>query len=298
MKIMKCAICGDKQKIELLYKESVDFEKVDKNTFSARRIPEKVHYQLQRCNNCGLIISSPILSPDKIKHLYKESEFTYTEEVPSLRKTYGWYLGQTLKHTGENPKLLEIGAGNGFFLEEVKKMGIKDFWGVEPSKQAIQKAKPGIREKMIAGFFPHPRIMANSFDVICVFQTLDHIITPNTFLKECHTALKKGGVILTILHDTSGLSVKILGERSPIFDIEHIYLFNKENLARIFEKNKFKVLSVFDVKNSYPLRYWLRMFPLPNTVKKVIYELVRLVKLDKLEVAHQAGNIGIIAQKS
>jgi len=30
-----------------------------------------------------------------------------------------------------------------------------------------------------------------------------------------------------IVHDTKGLSVKIFGEKSPIFDIEHIFLFNK-----------------------------------------------------------------------
>src|SRR3989344_6508466 len=139
MKIMKCAICGDKQNTELRYKESIDFEKVDKNTFSARRIPEKVHYQLLRCNNCGLIISSPILSTDKIKYLYKESDFTYSEEVPSLKKTYSYYLKHALKYVGKNPKLLEIGSGNGFFLEEVKTIGIKDFWGVEPSRSAIDK---------------------------------------------------------------------------------------------------------------------------------------------------------------
>ncbi len=297
MRKMKCAICGGDEKSEILFKESIDFNKVDKDTFSARRVPEKVHYQLLRCNNCRLIYSSPILSEDKIKLLYRESKMTYSEEIPSLKKTYGNYLKEALKYLPKNPKLLEVGGANGFFLEEAMQLGIKDVWAVEPSHEAIKQAPPDIQKRMIEDFFPSNKIKNHAFDIICVFQTLDHVIDPNGFLQSCLGALKRGGVLLCILHDTEGLSVKLLGESSPIFDIEHIYLFNKQNLAKIFEKNGFKTLDVFNVKNDYPLRYWIRMFPIPASFKSVIMGFLQLVKLDQVDISLRAGNIGIIAQK-
>lgn len=297
MQTIKCAICDTNQKANILFAQSIDFSKVDKNTFSARRIPEKVHYQLLKCKNCGLIFSSPILPPNKIKLLYRDSTVTYNEEIPSLKKTYGNYLKIALKYASLNPSLLEIGSGNGFFLEQVKEMGLKDFWGIEPGRGAIQMARKDIKRRLIQGFFPTKQIQNKLFDIICVLQTLDHIIDPNKFLKECLKALNRGGIILCILHDTEGLSVKLLGERSPIFDIEHIYLFNKSNLKKIFENDGFRVVEIFDVKNNYPLLYWLRMLPLPGVIKFTLVQLVKLVKLDKLEIALKAGNIGIIAQK-
>src|SRR5258708_1364252 len=108
------------------------------------------------------------------------------------------------------------------------------------------------------------------FDIICCFHTLDHIVNPNLFLANTYVLLKKGGKIVFIVHDTDGLSVRLFGEKSPIFDIEHIYLFNKNSLGRLFKKNHFIVDEIFSVKNTYPLTYWLRMSPIPKLVKHIL----------------------------
>ncbi len=55
------------------------------------------------------------------------------------------------------------------------------------------------------------------------------------------------------------LQAKILRDRSPIIDVEHIYLFNKITLSRLFTEANFAVLNVGDIKNSYPINYWLRL---------------------------------------
>ncbi|MBI2617088.1 class I SAM-dependent methyltransferase [Candidatus Gottesmanbacteria bacterium] len=298
MQKMRCALCGRDEKPQLLYPESINFERISKETFSARRIPEKVHYRLMRCQRCTLIYSSPILTEDKIKLLYKQSKLTYAEEIPSLKKTYGDYLSKTLPFVNKNPHLLEIGGGNGFFLEKALELGVTKVNGIEPSRSAINAARSDIKKKLIADFFPSEKIKPSSYDIICIFQTLDHVTDPNRFLRACHTALRKNGVVLCILHDTEGLSVKILGEHSPIFDIEHIYLFNKKTLQLIFEKNNFTPLVTFSVVNTFPLRYWIRMFPFPSIIKPLFLSLLQNIHLDNLPLSMRAGNIGIIARKS
>ena len=242
MRIMQCALCGKKEDVVLLYKENINPAKVNKKTYSARRIPEKVHFRLLQCKNCGLIVSSPIFPEEKIRFFYRQSTVTYQKEIPALVQTYGYYLGKTLKYLPRNPKLLEIGCGNGFFLEKARQLGIMDVWGIEPAREAAAQASKGIKKRIIVDFFPTASIKPESFDIICIFQTLDHILDPNIFLKACYKILKKGGIVLCIVHDSNGLSVKLLGENSPIFDIEHIYLFNKKNLAKTFEKNGFMFL--------------------------------------------------------
>lgn len=298
MKIIQCAICKTNKHTSVLFDETMDFKTIDADIFSARRIPDQVHYQLLECHQCGLIFSSPILEEKVLKKLYRDSKLTYDHEIDSLKTTYGNYLQQTLKYAVKNPKLLEVGGGNGFFLEQAKDLGVQDVSGVEPSQHAVDQARGDIKKKMIVDFFPSKKIKPLSKDIICVFQTLDHITDPNSFLKACHKTLKKDGLVLTILHDTQGLSVKILKEKSPIFDIEHIFLFNKKTLAKIFEQNGFETVEVFAVKNTFPIRYWIRMFPLPKFVKKSITQLLKFVGLDGLPITLGAGNIGIIARKS
>jgi SAM-dependent methyltransferase len=295
---LQCAICGEKQQTIVLYTENFDNKKIDKKTFSARRIPDRVHFRLMKCLNCGLIFSNPIFSLTKIKALYRQSGFDYQDESVFLKKTYSKYLKQSIKNDViRDTRLLDIGCGNGFFLEAALDLGIKNVYGIEPGKQSVLKAKAILKKRIKIGFFDNKSYKNNTFDIICCFQTLDHIVNPNEFLTNVYKVLRKNGKALFIVHNTDGLSVKLFGEKSPIFDIEHMYLFNKSNLEQIFLKNNFKTVETFDIKNTYPLYYWFKMSPLPPFLKKITLIFLETVGLKNYAISLNAGNIGIIAQK-
>ncbi len=302
MVITQCAVCGKKQNLVELYPQTINFNKVNEETFSARRTPDRMHYRFVKCVNCGLIFSNPILKTGEINKFYKKSFFAYTNESDYLRKTYKYYFEQSLKKLSvKNTKklnVLEIGCGNGFFLDEIKNtLGIKSVFGVEPGKPSVDKAPENIRKQIKVSILKPNLFKDSSFDVICCFHTLDHIANPNNFLKICHKLLKRNGVAILIVHNTDGLSVKLFGERSAIFDIEHIYLFNPKSLSSIFEKNNFSVKNIFNVKNKYPLIYWLRMVPLPKLVKLTVLKFLGITGFGKIPLSVSPGNIGIVAQK-
>jgi len=298
MKSIQCAICGENEKIEELYKESLNLRNITKKTFSARRTPDRMHYRFVKCLVCGLIFSNPILEQNKIIDLYKKSTFDYGTESEFLKKTYGYYLLPLLKNAKrEKIKLLDIGCGNGFFLEEAKDMGVKQVYGIEPGRESVKQAPKWLQKTIKIGMLDKKSFKQNTYDIVCCFHTLDHIVDPNAFLQIIYSILKKGGKALFIVHDTSGLSVKLFGEKSPIFDIEHIYLFNKSNLAKLFKKNNFTVIKNFDVKNNYPLQYWIRMTPLPKILKNPLIAGLKKIKREQFPLSLRAGNIGIVVKK-
>lgn len=292
-----CAICGDIQNSEILYPEQLDLMQLNKKIFSARRTPDHIHYQINKCLKCGLLFSSPVLKENRILSLYKNSNIDYIKLIPYIKQTYSNYLSKFLPTITDDFRILDIGCGNGFFLEEAKRLGFKYVYGIEPSKKAVSKARKDIRKNIKIGIFQQKIFPKSYFNVVTCFQTLDHLIDPVICIKTTYEILKKGGIVYFIVHNTEGLSVKLFKEKSAIFDIEHIYLFNKNTLKKIFYNQGFKKIKVFDIKNKYPLGYWVKMIPIPISLKKYLLNILKFTGLERIPVAIKAGNIAIIAFK-
>jgi SAM-dependent methyltransferase len=294
-----CALCGKKQQVKTLYPATFKEKELSEKTYSARRFPDKIHYRILKCEKCSLIFSSPILPARKSSMFYKESLCNYNDQIPYLIKTYFEIIKKIKKHLPESPKVLEVGCGSGFFLKAIKDFGFtKKVFGVEPSKNMVFQADPSLKNKIKVDFFKSGLFSKESFDLILCFHTLDHVANPNDFVKEAFSILKKGGYIIVIVHDTEGLSAKLFGERSAIFDIEHVYLFNKKTLNLLFSRNKFEVVKIFNVVNVYPLSYWIKMSGFSLAVKKIASYFINILKLNKISLPIPAGNIGLIAKKS
>lgn len=292
-----CAICGVKAPKKILYKQNFNLKDINENVFSARRLPDGIHYRILKCLSCGLLFSSPIFPETILNKLYKESKVTYQEQISDLAKTYGIYLKELEKYQVKKGRILEIGCGNGFLLIQAKKQGYRELYGVEPSKEAIAKTPREIRKNIKGGLFKKGLYQKNFFDVVCFFQTFDHISRPDEFLKNCFDVLKPGGLVLAFNHNASSLSALVLGEKSPIVDIEHTYLYNPETMPIIFKKNKFQVLCVGPSFNIYSLSYLIYLAPIPALIKNYLLWIMEKSGVSKLKFKARIGNMVLIAKK-
>ena len=292
-------MCTEKQQVKTLYPATFDAKNISKGIYSARRKPDKIHYRILRCERCSLVFSSPILPTKKIANFYRKSLCNYKDQIPYLIKTYFGIVDQIKKDLPKDPKVLEVGCGNGFFLKALVDLDFtSNIFGVEPSSKMVIEADSVLRSKIKVNIFKSDLFPRNNFDLILCFHTLDHMFDPKEFVKGTYSMLKKNGYVVVVVHDTEGLSVKLFGEKSAIFDIEHIYLFNKETLRKIFTRNSFKVIKVFNLVNNYPLNYWMQMSGFPHIVKKYAKFVFDTLGIGKRGISIPAGNIALIAKKN
>lgn len=297
MREIVCAVCRKKTSVRIVYPANLIEHKISPLTYSSRRIPDKVHFRIVVCTRCGLLFSTPIFEETGILDLYKESNVPLMADIQNSKQVYGLYLTQILDKLPGMERLLEIGCGNGFFLEEAKRMGFGEVWGVEPSSQSVRFLPKGIDKKhIVIEIFKEGQFKKNFFDIVCFFQVFDHLTDPKSFLKEVYTILKPGGYVLAIMHDAKAWTHKILGESSPIFDIQHIYLFDKKSAKKIFENNGFHVGQIFNTFSKYSLGYWLKMAPLPGLVRSFVMKHDDW-KLFKIRVPLKVGNMAVVARK-
>lgn len=292
-----CAICGTQGNARELYPANFRPGDFSPAVFSARRLPDRVHYRIVGCNACGLVRSDPVADPARVAELYRDSTFDYGREANNLARSYGECLSRLDRYGAAKGSILEIGCGNGFFLEEARARGYRDPRGVEPSLAAVECARPDIRSRIVRAAMGPGVFPAASFDVICLFQVLDHVFDPAGLLAACLDLLKPGGWVLCLNHDVEALSARLLRRRSPIIDIEHTYLYSRRTIRALFSKFGFHVKETAGVRNRYSLGYVARLVPAPAALKKAALAILNGTGLGRLPVRVPLGNLYLIAQK-
>jgi SAM-dependent methyltransferase len=293
----RCAICDREGDATERWPATFNPDAFSARVFSARRVPDRVHYRMVTCNVCGLVRSDPVADEELLATLYASSSFDYGHEVESILATYGRALDGLEARSTRHEALLEIGCGNGFFLQQARRRGWSEVRGVEPSADAVAKAPPEldgaiVQDVMRAGLFS-----AESFDAVCLFQVLDHISNPVDLLEECRAVLRPGGQILALNHNVRAWSARLLGERSPIVDIEHTYLYSPATMIGIFNKAGFTDARVRSVRNTYSLAYLAQLAPLPAKIKARALAPLRSSVAGRVRVTVPLGNLCLIARK-
>lgn len=292
-----CAICGTEGNSVELYPANFITEALNPTFFSARRLPDRIHYRMVRCSSCGLVRSDPVADSRILAQLYAQSTFDYGDEVDNLKLTYGYYLSKLNKYGVQKGTLLEIGCGNGFFLEEVLKQGYVTVWGVEPCADAVVRADSKVRSQIICDMMRPGLFGIEQFDVICMFQVLDHIGDPAGLLAECYRVLKPGGLVLCLNHNIEAISAKLFRDRSPIVDIEHTYLYSPDTVLRLFYRGRFKVLHISPVLNIYSPYYVARLVPLPSMIKGILLKILKKQFFRQIKLVAPLGNLYLVARK-
>jgi SAM-dependent methyltransferase len=292
----RCAICGTFGHAREVFPASFDPSALDPVLFSARRTPDGVHFRMARCESCGLLRSDPVASSGALAALYEKSTFDETE-VPNLRRTYGHYLSRLDRYGAVKGSLLEIGSGTGFFLAESLARGYSRVVGVEPSISAGQLTVDDPRIEIVTGVMTPGLFPREAFDVICLFQTLDHLPDPAAVLDECLVVLKSNGLLLALNHDVEAWSARLLGERSPIIDIEHTYLYSRRTMRRLVADRGFDVLDVGRALNRVSIHHLAHLAPFPRGLGASFRRRLAGSRLGAVTIWAPLGNLYLIARR-
>ena len=301
MRKTKCALCCTQDDYTILYAENLPTSGISSVEYDSRRMRDYMHFQIVKCKTWNLVRSDPIIDPELIDNLYKQSDCSYTTEKENepLARTYGRYLEKIVNSYDVNrSSYLDIGCSNGFMIEKAIEMGFSNARGIEPSLAAIEHASDKIKARIIPGMFDSSKFENEAFDLISFFQTFDHIIEPNGFLQDVRKKLNEKGFVIAINHNIGSISYKFLREKSPIIDIEHTYLYDLTTMRKIFEKNQFKVHKVFPVKNWVTLSRLLELMPINEKSKNVLAKIQNGLGIQNMQLPLYLGNLGIYAQKN
>ncbi len=184
-----------------------------------------------------------------MKHIYenKDSSYYYVQIREDLI---------SLLPNNNNQKILEIGAGSGNTLVEIKERKLaKEVIGVDLFElENTNQKNPAIDNFIIANLETEElNLPVEYFDVILAGDVLEHLVDPWKVVEKLTKFLKKGGIfIISVpnIREISTMSKILVGgsfnydPEGGIMDKTHLRFFCKKNVPDLFDKNDYKLISV------------------------------------------------------
>jgi len=164
--------------------------------------------------------------------------------------------------TGKNKKVLEIGTASGYITEILKKHGCK-VTGIEENPDFAVLAKE-FTEKMIIGDVESLDLIFHlndeKFDVILLGDVLEHLKSPEIFLKQLHPLLNKNGYLVCSIPNISYILIRLQllngifdYSNMGLLDNDHLQYFTLKTIIPLLEKTNFKFKILHKVKEEFHL---------------------------------------------
>ncbi len=209
---------------------------------SSRITPFRDYYQrcgLVECADCGFVFMEKIPTAEELNRHYSRYSYEGEETISPLTiKRYHELLDEfePYRKTG---RLLDVGCGRGWFLQEAKKKGWEVF-GTEYSETAVDLCRSHNIE-MYCGALKKGLFPDQHFDIVTSFEVIEHINNPNEDLALISQFIRKGGLFYcTTPNFNSAMRYYLKTDYNVINYPEHLSYYTRKTLKFAIEKHGFK----------------------------------------------------------
>ena len=228
--VQACTVCGSRNSFLLLKKQSGDFEKATISVF--------------KCYDCMAVYLGGYKTDfdGDLYEYYRQYQGVRREVLfsPLTVKSYLRVLELFTRHTS-GKSILDVGCGKGDFVDAGLRAGW-DIHGIEPAQPAVEIAQSLGLPVARLDFFSDD-ICRASYDIVTMFEVLEHVSNPISFLRRAADVVRPGGLVYLTTPNFASLDRRILGADWPVIHREHLNYFTPQILiSAILERTDLTVL--------------------------------------------------------
>ena len=209
-------------------------------------------YYLNQCKECSAISTNidTFNSSEHVGSIYEQDYFKNTLETVQntvdYRKTlFGeeryQFCIKRLNLSEKEISVLDVGCGLGYFLETLKDKGIKARGlEVDPYQRdvCLKKGLDVLTSDLSQEY-------DESYDLITLFDVLEHLTEPVEFFKLAYSKLKPGGHIIAFTPNINSFGFELMGNtQNLLYPFQHVCFYNPSSIKYLSEKAKLNISSV------------------------------------------------------
>jgi 2-polyprenyl-3-methyl-5-hydroxy-6-metoxy-1,4-benzoquinol methylase len=243
-------------------------------------------FSIVQCQRCGLLFLNPRPTQEEMGRYYPYSqykdEFTPAiEDEPSvvsrLNRLYHMErICRTVERVQREGQLLDVGCATGNFLERMRRRGNWRVCGVEVNEEAARYARDRFGLDVFSGELGAAGYAEHSFDVVTLWNVLEHLHSPVETLREIGQLLKEDGVLILSVPNADSLDARTFGDRWIGLDPpRHLYDLSSKTLEQLLSKAGLQAIETRFITGSYhsftaSLRLAVSRSALPGTGKAIL----------------------------
>lgn len=208
----------------------------------------KYNTPVMRCATCGLYYANPRWKSEHFFGRYTPEYWTqYADTVKHTALDVGanyarWLPYLTTMHASRvSNRILDVGCATGEFLLAAKQHGWQ-VYGVETSPIGAERARQLTGGEVHAGTLDTATFPDGYFDVVTLWDVIEHLQDPRASLKRIAHLVRQGGILCITTPNIRSLAFWLLGpEWAPIGPNDHLYYFAPRTLARLLTDCRFSI---------------------------------------------------------
>ena len=204
-----------------------------------------------QCRYCGLQFVNPMPNKEYLDKLYRQDgdENPYyqnyimerTDREKSYNRQYHHRLKLIEKYSKEKGNLLDIGCGGGFFLKAARERGW-DPHGIDIVPKFVKFANDELQLTNVNSCsLEELEYEKHFFDVIVLWDLIEHLPHPSNFLKTINRLLRPDG-LLVVWTPNSRNAVWLKENWSGYKQLQHLYFFSPKTLNRTLKSTGFRMI--------------------------------------------------------
>lgn len=293
-----CNLCGSRH-YKILLRSTLK-EDDFKNSHIQYTISERGHAycQIVQCERCNLVYANPRDNDrDIINNYTMVEDEKYLGEWKAREAVFSRKLRLIEKYAAKKGRLLDLGCFAGIFLNLVRRKNWS-ILGIEPSKWAANYGRNELNLEILQGTLEDFIFNDETFDVVTMWDVIEHLPDPKSTLSLLNKKLKKGGMLYLTTPNFDSIYRKLFGKRYWFIERMHIYYFTPGTIRRMLEESNYEVIEIGLNFKTMSMGYFIfRLKEVSKFLTKIIIILSLLFLLGKRDITVYAGEMTIIAKK-
>jgi SAM-dependent methyltransferase len=296
-----CNLCGSVES-HILHAAQYDIASLRETDFTrtfSSSSDEPLNHQLVACAQCGLQYVNPRLRADAVLEGYQEgTDEQFVSQSQAREVTFAKCL-DIIERIWRRPpgRLLDIGTGGGSFLHVAAERG----WqvdGCEPNRWLCLWGRQRYGLAIRQGTVFDQKFPSKSYDLVTLWDVLEHTPDPKTQVRETHRLLKDEGLLVVNYPDIGSWIARLMG-RSWVFLLDvHLFYFTRATIRHLLEDGGFDVVNVRPHFQRLALGYVLRRArPYAGAAAGIAERLFSALGMAEYRVPYWMGQTLVIARK-